>query len=190
MEDHEAMQQLIAASARLLSRQHYNDAQIEAAIATAREGLYTLNDAADVSPDRLRRFFTKEGEHYRVRKELREMVLFAQHNLIKDPPFSHLDLVSCRNLLIYLNRSAQNRIVEVVHFALKPGGYLLLGTSESVDGSSDLFASVDKEAHLFKSRAVPPRLSVPLAPVAVNRGDLRPRDRAVDPARPRSGRRH
>ncbi len=133
----------------------------EQAIATAREGRYTLNDAADVSPERLRRFFTKDGERYRVRKELREMVLFAHHNLIKDPPFSHLDLVSCRNLLIYLNRSAQNRVIEVVHFALNPGGYFLLGSSESVDGASDLFASVDKEAHLFQSRAVPARLDVP-----------------------------
>jgi two-component system CheB/CheR fusion protein len=152
----------------------------EQAVATAREGLYTLNDAADVSPERLRRFFTKEGERYRVRKELREIVLFAHHNLIKDPPFSHLDLVSCRNLLIYLNRAAQNRVIEVVHFALNPGGYFLLGSSESVDGASDLFASVDKEAHLFQSRAVPARLDVPI-PVSLTTGEGRRRhDRAAD----------
>src|ERR1043165_4945444 len=76
----------------------------EQAIAVAREGLYTLNDAADVSPERLRRFFTKEHDEYRIRREIREMILFAQHNLIKDPPFSHIDLLSCRNLLIYLNQ--------------------------------------------------------------------------------------
>ena len=134
----------------------------EAAIATAREGLYTLNDAADVSPDRLRRFFTKEGESYRVRKELREMILFAQHNVTKDPPFSHLDLVSCRNLLIYLNRTAQRRVMEIMHFALNADAYLFLGSSESVEGSGDLFVSVDRDAHLFQSRAVSARLAMPL----------------------------
>ncbi len=76
----------------------------ESAVATAREGLYTINDAADVSPERLHRFFIKERNEYRVRREIRETVLFARHNAIKDPPFSHLDLVSCRNLLIYLNQ--------------------------------------------------------------------------------------
>lgn len=124
------------------------------AIATAREGLYTLNDAADVSPDRLRRFFTPEGQQYRVRREIREMILFAQHNVLKDPPFSQLDLISCRNLLIYLNPIAQERIIETFHFALKPGGHLLLGVSETVDGSGDLFATVDRENHLYQSRRV------------------------------------
>jgi two-component system CheB/CheR fusion protein len=126
-------------------------------IAFAREGLYTLNDAADVSPERLRRFFTLEGQSYRVRREIREMVLFAQHNLLKDPPFSHLDIISCRNLLIYLNHTAQERVLETIHFALKPGGYLLVGTSESVDGSGDLFLTVDKQNHIFQSRQVAAR---------------------------------
>jgi PAS domain S-box-containing protein len=133
------------------------------AIAVAREGVYTLNDAADVGAERLRRFFLKEGDRYLVRKELRELVLFAQHNLLKDPPFSHLDLVSCRNLLIYLNRAAQQRVLEVLHFALNPGGYLLLGTSESIEGSSDLFVESDKDAHIFQSRAIAARL--PMMPV-------------------------
>jgi two-component system, chemotaxis family, CheB/CheR fusion protein len=129
----------------------------EQAIAVAREGIYTLNDAADVSPERLRRFFLKEGDHYRVRRELREMILFANHNLLKDPPFSHLDLVTCRNLMIYLNQAAQERIMETIHFALKPGGYLFIGSSESVDGAGDLFAHVSKEHHLFQSRQVTAR---------------------------------
>jgi two-component system CheB/CheR fusion protein len=124
----------------------------EQAISIAREGLYTLNDAADVSPERLKRFFIKEGDSYRVRREIREMILFAQHNLIKDPPFSHLDLVSCRNLLIYLNHNAQERVMETVHFALNPGGYLFIGSSESVEGSSDLFAAIDKGNHVYQSR--------------------------------------
>lgn len=89
-----------------------------------------------------------------MRRELRARVLFAHHNLIKDPPFSHLDFVSCRNVLIYLNRTAQARTLEMLHFALEPGGYLLLGTAESVDGSN-FFATVDKEHHLYQSRAVP-----------------------------------
>jgi PAS domain S-box-containing protein len=139
----------------------------EWAISIAREGLYTLNDAADVSPERLRRFFFKEGEGYRVRREIREMVLFAAHNLIKDPPFSHLDLVTCRNLLIYLNRTAQERVMQVFHFALNPGGYLFLGTSESIEGAGDLFVTADKEHHLFQSRPVETRipLPIPIAPL-------------------------
>ncbi|MGI4832150.1 MAG: CheR family methyltransferase [Janthinobacterium lividum] len=124
----------------------------EAAITTAREGLYTLNDAADVSPERLLRFFTKEGDCYRVQRELREMVLFANHNFLKDPPFSRLDLVTCRNVLIYLNSTAQERVMEAFHFALKPGGFLLLGSSESVDGASDLYATVSRENRLYQAR--------------------------------------
>jgi two-component system CheB/CheR fusion protein len=135
----------------------------EQAIATAREGFYTGADVADISPERLRRFFTKERDGYRVRRELRERVLFAHHNLIKDPPFSHLDLVTCRNLLIYLNRAAQERVMQVFHFALNPGGFLFLGTSESTDGSNELFIPFDKEAHVYKSRPAPVRLPPPAA---------------------------
>src|SRR5262249_21674410 len=124
-------------------------------------------DAADVSPERLRRFFVKEGETYRVRKELREMVLFAHHNIIKDPPFSHLDLISCRNLLIYLNRTAQQRVMEVVHFALNAGGFLALGASESIEGSTDLFVTFDKDDSLYQSRAVAPRAVMPVPDFAI-----------------------
>lgn len=124
----------------------------EDAIGHAREGFYTINDAADVSPERLRRFFNKEGDGYRIRREVREMVLFANHNFIKDPPFSHLDMVSCRNVLIYLNRAAQERVMETFHFALNTGGYLFLGTSESVDATSNLYDIVSRDHHIFKSR--------------------------------------
>ncbi|HKY27001.1 MAG TPA: chemotaxis protein CheB [Pyrinomonadaceae bacterium] len=127
------------------------------AIQIAREGYYKDAEMADVSPERLRMFFTREADAYRVRRELRDSILFAVHNVIKDPPFSHLDLVSCRNLLIYLNRTAQNRVLEVLHFALNPSAYLLLGASESIDGVSDLFSVVDKQHHLFRSRPVPTR---------------------------------
>lgn len=125
----------------------------EAAIATAREGYYTAPEMADVSDARLQRFFTRENGGFRVRREIREMVLFAHHNLIKHPPFSHLDLVSCRNLLIYLNRGVQERVIETFHFALRPGGFLFLGTSESPEGLSQRFATVDKAAHIYESRA-------------------------------------
>ena len=136
------------------------------AISIAREGLYSEPEVADVSPERLRRFFLKEHNSYRVRRELREQVLFAVHNVIKDPPFSHLDLISCRNLLIYLNQSAQSRVLEVMHFALNPTGYLFLGSSESVEGQSDLFTVVDKEHHIFQSRPVPTRAVFPVPEIS------------------------
>jgi two-component system CheB/CheR fusion protein len=127
------------------------------AIQIAREGYYKEAEVADVSAERLRRFFNREGAGYRVRRELRESILFAVHNVIKDPPFSHLDLISCRNLLIYLNRTAQNRVLEILHFALNPGGHLFLGASESIEGAADLFSTLDKDHHIFRSRPVPPR---------------------------------
>ena len=137
------------------------------AISDAREGFYTDAEVTDVSEERLRRFFQRETGGYRVRRELRELVLFAHHNVIKDPPFSHLDLISCRNLLIYLNRAIQERVVETFHFALRPGGFLFLGTSESPDTSNELFARFDGAAHLYESRSVASRVALPLADVPV-----------------------
>src|SRR5215510_9542827 len=129
----------------------------ETAITEAREGLYSINDLADVSPERLRRFFVKEGDEYRIRREVRETIMFANHNVLKDPPFSHLDLISCRNVMIYLNQVAQDRVGETFHFALNPGGFLFLGSSESVDGATDLYASYNRENHIFQSRQATPR---------------------------------
>jgi two-component system CheB/CheR fusion protein len=135
------------------------------AIAVAREGYYSDAEVADISPERLRRYFSKEQDGYRIRRELRETILFAVHNVIKDPPFSHLDLVSCRNLLIYLNRAAQARVLEVIHFALNPGGHLFLGSSETIDGALDLFSIVDNEHHIYKGRPVPTRVTLPIPEV-------------------------
>ncbi len=135
----------------------------EAALAHAREGVYTDADVADISPERLQRFFQRESGGHRVRRELREMILFARHNVLRDPPFSHLDLIACRNLLIYLNKPAQDRLIETFHFSLRPGGCLFLGTSESADGHLDLFRPLDKNSHVFESRTVSSR---PLLPVA------------------------
>ena len=144
------------------------------AIAIAREGYYSEAEVADVSPERLRRFFVKEHDGYRIRRELRETILFAVHNVIKDPPFSHLDFVSCRNLLIYLNRAAQARVLEVVHFALNPGGHLFLGASESIEGSLDLFSTVDKEHHIYQGRPVPTRVTLPIPEVTFKPSILAP----------------
>jgi two-component system CheB/CheR fusion protein len=137
----------------------------EEAIREARDGSYPATIEADVSEERLRRYFVKEHPGYRVRRELRELVLFAQHDLLKDAPFSRLDLVSCRNLLIYLNRTAQQRVLETFHFALLPHGRLFLGSSESVEDASLLFSVIDKKNRIFQQRPVP-RFSppVPLGP--------------------------
>jgi two-component system CheB/CheR fusion protein len=129
----------------------------ERAIGIAREGCYTNSEVADVSPERLRRFFNKEGDDYKVKRELREMVLFATHNFLKDPPFSRLDLISCRNVLIYLNDIAQERVLETFHFALQPGGFLFLGSSESVDNASESYSVYKREYHVYCSRQITPK---------------------------------
>jgi two-component system CheB/CheR fusion protein len=137
----------------------------ESAIQSAREALYPETISADLSEERLRRFFTKTERGYRVKRELRESVLFAIHDLLKDSPFSRLDLVSCRNLLIYLNREAQGEALQIFHFALNPRGALFLGVSDSVDEGSALFAVVDKKYRLFSPRPFPRQgLPVPQGP--------------------------
>ncbi|MHB8766500.1 MAG: chemotaxis protein CheB, partial [Deferrisomatales bacterium] len=120
------------------------------AIEAARRGLYPEGIAADVSPERLRRFFTKEPGGYRVKKDLRDLVVFSVQSVIKDPPFSRLDLVSCRNLLIYLGPELQKRLFPLFHYALNPGGYLFLGSSETIGEFTDLFRPVDRKWKLFR----------------------------------------
>jgi two-component system CheB/CheR fusion protein len=122
----------------------------------AREGFYPGDIATDVNAERLKRFFQQENGGYRIRKELRDLVVFAPHNLLADPPFSRLDLISCRNLLIYLEREVQQDVIELFHYALNPDGTLLLGSAESVD-ASDLFRVEDKRLCIFRKRNVPPR---------------------------------
>src|SRR5262249_9690225 len=105
-----------------------------------------------VSPQRIDRFFMRDDASYTVVRELRDMCVFSSHSVIRDPPFSRLDMVSCRNLLIYLGPEFQARVIRVFHFALKPGGFLFLGTSENISQYSDLFQRLDKKQRLFKRR--------------------------------------
>jgi len=124
------------------------------AIAVARAGLYPASVAADISPERLARFFTAEpaGSAYRIHKSIRDIVVFSEQNVIKDPPFSKLNLISCRNLLIYMGGDLQKKIIPLFHYALNPGGFLLLGTSETVGEFGDLFAAVDRKWKLYQRR--------------------------------------
>ena len=126
----------------------------EDAIHFARQGLYPESIAADVSRQRLQRFFTKSGKTYAIQKKIREMVVFAIQNMINDPPFSKLDLVSCRNLLIYMDKALQTHIIPLFHFTLRAEGMLFLGSSESVGRFSDLFTPVDSKHKLFKRKEV------------------------------------
>jgi len=121
------------------------------AIALARAGLYPPNIAADVTPERLRRFFIKEDAGYRVKKEIREMVVFAVQNVIKDPPFTKLDLLSCRNLMIYLEPELQHRLLPAFHYALKPGGMLFLSPSESIGNHPELFSALSRKWKFYRA---------------------------------------
>jgi two-component system CheB/CheR fusion protein len=124
------------------------------AIAHARHGSYSSAATADIAPGRVTRFLSREGDGYRVQKSLREKVLFARHNVLQDPPFSKLDLIVCRNLLIYLNRDVQSHALEMFHFALRPGGYLFLGSSESAEVVSKFFTPVDKKHRIYRANSV------------------------------------
>ncbi len=136
----------------------------EALLDKARAGLYTKSLAQDVSPERLKRFFVEEQGGYRINKVLRQQVVFARQNLIQDPPFSRMDLVSCRNLMIYLEPDLQKTLLPAFHYALQPGGFLLLGVSESIGPFADLFEPIDKKFKLFsKKPAVTPAFRLPLA---------------------------
>ncbi|MBJ7534551.1 PAS domain S-box protein [Rhodomicrobium vannielii ATCC 17100] len=138
------------------------------AIAHARAGRYpgALLDA--VSPQRLERWFVREGNHYAVSSELRESIVFSVHSVLRDPPFSKLDLISCRNLLIYLDTALQDRLIPIFHYALRPGGYVFLGPSESIARQEHFFTEVDKKHRLFERRNDTPAAlpSLPLSSAA------------------------
>jgi two-component system CheB/CheR fusion protein len=118
----------------------------------ARVGLYHSNIIADVSPERIARFFTQKDDFYQVNKELREMIVFAQHNLIKDAPFTRLDLLSCRNVMIYLNSELQKKIIPIYHYSLNTKGILFMGPAETIGGFSDMFSPVDPKWKIFERK--------------------------------------
>ncbi len=121
-------------------------------IARAREGLYPAAIEADVSAERLERFFVRESEYYRIRREVRDAVLFTNHNVMRDPPFSRQNLIACRNVLIYLQRPIQDRVFDIFHYSLTAGGFLFLGTSESAEHLPELFHVVDKSHRLYQAK--------------------------------------
>jgi two-component system CheB/CheR fusion protein len=125
----------------------------ETAIETARAGRYPKSIAADIPSDRLQRFFDRDHDYYRLTKAVRELCVFAYHDLLKDPPFSRLDLISCRNVMIYLDSDLQKRLLPVFHYTLNDEGFLFLGPSETVSQHSDLFRTVDKTHRLYQKRA-------------------------------------
>jgi two-component system, chemotaxis family, CheB/CheR fusion protein len=135
----------------------------ERALATARQGAYPPSIGEDVPADRLKRFFLKKGNQYHVVKEVRELCLFSAHDLIRDPPFSRLDLISCRNLLIYLGPHLQKKLIPLFHYALRPGGYLFLGPAETITAHRDLFRPVDVKHRLSQRLPTAVRSSALLA---------------------------
>ncbi|MDB5236059.1 MAG: hypothetical protein JWR44_3052 [Hymenobacter sp.] len=141
----------------------------------ARVGLYPENITADVSPERLRRFFTKSDEGYRVKKEVRDAVVFAVHDLNKDAPFTRLDLLVCRNLLIYLSAELQRNLVPVFHYALNPGGLLFLGPSENLTGFQELFQTLDVKWKMSRRTETPASVArVASFPFALARQQAQP----------------
>src|SRR5438067_1410738 len=118
----------------------------------AGRGLYPKSIAADVGPELLARFFVQESGALRICPEIRKQVVFARHNILRDPPFTKVDLISCRNLLIYLRADSQRRVMALFHFALRPGGYLLLGTSEAIGDRDNIFETVNAKMRIFQKR--------------------------------------
>jgi two-component system CheB/CheR fusion protein len=142
----------------------------DASIDRARSGMYTESISAEVSPERLRRFFTRVDGGYRVAKSIRDCCIFARQNLTKDPPFSKLDLISCRNVLIYLGAVLQRRVMSIFHYSLQAEGYLLLGNSETIGNYADLFTIVDRRNKIYRRKGALGRL-----PIDLTRTTLPPR---------------
>jgi two-component system CheB/CheR fusion protein len=136
----------------------------EVAIEKARLGIYKHNQLLDVSPDRLQRFFVPIEDGYQISKPVRECCVFARQNLISDPPFSRLDLITCRNVLIYLGSTVQKKLLPIFHYGLKPTGFLMLGTSEAVGEFSDLFALVDRKYKIYANKISNAELGLDLIP--------------------------
>ncbi len=152
----------------------------DAALDVGRAGRYSQQAVENVSPERRDRFFTRQGSTWAISKEIREMVLFASHNIIRDPPFSRLDLISCRNLLIYMEPELQKKLVPLLHYALEGDGYLFLGPSEKITSHADLFRAVDKLHGIYQRKNRPNRPAPELPLARVPHYTERPRERAGD----------
>jgi two-component system CheB/CheR fusion protein len=169
------LRELLDETRKELKIQIYGTDLDDDAIDKARAGIYPINIAQDITPERLHRFFVKEENSYRIKKEIREMIVFAIQNVIKDPPFTKLDFLSCRNLMIYLTPELQDRLITAFHYALKPEGVLLLSPSESVGNHTNLFSAINHKWKFYRatnttasSRTMMTR---PLAWAAVKSGD-------------------
>jgi two-component system CheB/CheR fusion protein len=154
------------------------------AIEQARRSTFSASITSNVSPSRLARFFVREGEDYRIKKDLRELVIFAPHNILVDPPFSNLDIVCCRNLLIYLNNDAQMKLLSLMHYALKPGGLLILGTAESIGNLGRLFSTVSQKWRIYERVEVSERslLAMPASAWRHDRTSVPAAEEGRDPA--------
>lgn len=136
----------------------------ETAIEKARAGIYRDTIESDVSPERMRRFFVRTDGRYQISKAVRDLCVFARQDVTRDPPFSKLDLVSCRNVLIYLGPLLQKQVIPIFHYALKPTGYLMLGSSEALTGFSDLFKVVGKKGRIYAKKTISGRAGLELRP--------------------------
>jgi two-component system CheB/CheR fusion protein len=155
----------------------------DTAIDRARSGVYTEQAAADIPPERIARFFTKIDSGYRIKQQIRDCCVFAKHDLTSDPPFSQMDIVSCRNVFIYLSSALQQRVLPSLHYSLKPSGLLILGSAETVGTRSDLFGIVDQDRRIYSKRQVPSHFSFDLtAPFrAKNQESMPPVARPIVP---------
>ncbi|GAA5481897.1 chemotaxis protein CheB [Haloferula sargassicola] len=176
------LRELIDSMKRPFELQVFGTDLDERAIHIARGGQYADGIALDVLPPRLERFFIREDGTFRIRKDVRELTVFAVQNVIKDPPFTKLDLISCRNLLIYLNADLQQKLFPVFHYALKPGGLLFLGPSESIGGFTELFEVVDKRWKIYRRKETTPE-TLPLLDAPIQTPRL-PVPRTETPAPP------
>jgi two-component system CheB/CheR fusion protein len=152
----------------------------ERALSSARQGIYPLGIAEHISRERLDRFFIRKGKRYQVTKELRELCLFSPHNLITDPPFSRLDLISCRNLLIYFGPHLQKKLIPLFHYALRPNGYLFLGPSENVSGHKELFVPISAKHRISQRKATAISSSALISGASAYRGSARALEAGTD----------
>jgi two-component system CheB/CheR fusion protein len=152
----------LQASGHGLAMQVFGTDISESAIDAARTGVYSEKIQADISPERLRRYFSRVDSGFRIDPQIRERCVFAKHDLAADAPFSQMDLVSCRNVFIYLNAALQQRILPSLHYSLKPDGLLVLGSAETVGSRSDLFGSLDNENRIYRKKPVVSRLNLEL----------------------------